>query len=59
MKLDTQYVKDKLQSSKGTWPEISKATKISYSWITKFAQGRIPSPGYPKIESLYKYFKAR
>ena len=59
MQSDRQYVLNKLKASIGKWPAICQETGITYSWITKFAQGRIPSPGFDKIETLTHYFKAR
>jgi hypothetical protein len=30
---------------------------LDYSWLTKFAQGKIPNPGYAKISVLADHFK--
>lgn len=47
-----QKVRDQLNARKGDWPSICQATGLGYSWLCKFAQGRIPSPGVVKIEKL-------
>lgn len=44
-----------LQSRRGDWPTLCKATGLSYWWVTKFAQGRIREPGLSKIERLQRY----
>lgn len=44
-----------LQSRKGEWPTLARAADVSYSWLTKFAQGHIPNPGIntmQKVESV-------
>lgn len=46
-----------LQARKGDWMKLSEAVPgITYSWITKFAQGRIENPGARKLEALQAYF---
>ena len=45
--LDT-LVKD-LQTRRGDWPEIAKQAQVSYSWLTKLAQGRIPDPSIRRV----------
>ena len=41
-----------LQSCKGDLPRISREASVSYSWITKFASGRIENPGYETLRRL-------
>lgn len=38
----------------GRYPEIGRKAKLSYSWVTKFAQGRVPNPTIRNIEALRK-----
>jgi len=45
-------VRSGLQLNKGRWPLISKRAGVSYSWLTKFAQGRIANPGARQLESV-------
>jgi hypothetical protein len=51
-------VKTELLARKGEWPRISRETGISYWWLIKFAQGRIPNPGVLVLEKLQKHFNA-
>lgn len=44
-----------LRRRQGEWPDIAKAAGLSYSWLCKFAQNKIPNPG---IESLAQLDKA-
>lgn len=41
-----------LQDCKGDLPRISREASVSYSWITKFASGRIENPGYETLRRL-------
>lgn len=41
-----------LRERKGQWPSVAERTGVSYSWITKFAQGRIPNPGVATLRKL-------
>jgi predicted transcriptional regulator len=50
---------ERLQSRKGDWAEIARANDVSYSWITKLAQGKIPNPGVLTIERLNSYLRAQ
>lgn len=48
--LDT--VIDDLQRRKGDWPAIAEKADVSYSWLTKFAQGKINNPGIRTVDRL-------
>lgn len=50
-------VRTELAARKGDWPDICKHTGVSYSWLTKFAQGRNDNPGVKTLEKLQVYFK--
>jgi len=55
------YVLDELATRKGDWPAIAKAIQPDswesyYSWLTKFASGKIPDPSVNKIQELADYF---
>lgn len=54
-----QSLRAELQRRRGDWPALCQATGLSYSWLTKFAQGRIREPGLSKIERLREYVEAR
>ncbi len=49
-------VRDELVARKGSWPDVCRQTKLSYWWVTKFAQGRIENPGVLKLEVLQAHF---
>lgn len=56
------YVLSELQTRKGNWPSIAKAIEPDswesyYSWLTKFAQGKIPDPSVNKIQRLADHFR--
>lgn len=41
-----------LQCQRGSWAAIARESGISYSWIAKFANGKITNPGIKRIEDL-------
>lgn len=47
-------VAEALQARKGDWKQIAEDSGVSYSWLTKFAQGRIQNPAYNAIVKLDK-----
>lgn len=51
------YVLAELQQRKGTWRAICRKTGLDYSWLTKFAEGKIDDPGVRKIQLLADYFR--
>ena len=42
-----------LNERKGDWQRVARTAGVSYSWLTKFAQGRIPNPGYMTLKRLH------
>jgi transcriptional regulator with XRE-family HTH domain len=48
---------NQLQERKGDWVEIAQRADVSYSWITKFAQGKIPNPGILTLNKLSQILK--
>ena len=56
--LDTQ-MREFLDGERGDWPRIAIAADVSYSWITKFAVGRIPRPGYQTLLRLQEVQRQR
>jgi len=50
-------VRSELLSRKGEWPRIATATSNSYSWLCKFAQGRMTNPGVRRLEAIDKYLR--
>ena len=47
-----QSIKDRLNANKGDWPTYATKTGVSYSWICKFARGKIPRPGFTPLQKL-------
>lgn len=47
----------RLESRKGDWKQIADDADVSYSWLTKLAQKKIPNPGIKTIERLEKVLK--
>lgn len=41
-----------LAERKGEWPAIAERAGVSYSWLCKFAVGRIDNPGYDSLKRL-------
>jgi hypothetical protein len=44
-----------LRHRRGTWQAIADQSGLNYWWIQRFAQNRIPKPGYDKIQKLAAY----
>lgn len=40
------------QRHKGDWVALAAESGVSYSWLTKFAQGHIPNPGIATLAKL-------
>lgn len=51
-----ETIRENLNSFRGAWPTVCSETGLDYSWLTKFAQGKIPNPGFIKIQALNDYF---
>lgn len=52
--LDTE-VRALLEARRGDWVEIAEKSAVSYSWISKFVNNRIPNPGYATLTNLKTY----
>ena len=52
-----ESIRERLNACKGTWPKVCEDTGLDYSWLTKFAQGKIPNPGYAKVSVLHDHFR--
>jgi hypothetical protein len=48
-----------LQSRKGEWAELARELDVSYSWITKLANRKIPNPSVVTIERLLTIMATR
>lgn len=51
------YLKAKLEASRGQWPAISKATGVPYFTITNLAQGKVEDPRLSTAQRLIDYFR--
>lgn len=54
-----EFIKRRLEESRGFWPQISKVTGVPYFTITNFMQGRVKDPQMSTIQPLVDYFSAR
>ena len=45
-------VRSQLLARKGSWPAICDRAGVSYSWLTKYAQGKITNPGSRQLEAV-------
>ena len=52
-------VKALLVRRRGDWAEIAAGSGVSYSWLSKFVNGRIPNPGFATLCKLHDYLKQR
>lgn len=44
--------RERLGGYKGSWPEIAVAGGVSYSWLQKFACGRIKNPTIDSLQGV-------
>lgn len=51
------YVLDRLQATKGTWPAVAKQAGVSYRTLKKIATKSTVSPGIKNLERLASYFR--
>lgn len=47
-----------LNSAKGQWTEVAKATGIQHQYICRIMDGRIKDPGASKIQRILDYAEA-
>lgn len=52
--LDTEVL-HALEKRRGDWKRIADESGVSYSWISKFANGHIPNPGFKTLSDLRAY----
>lgn len=51
-------VRQLLAPWKRNWHDVAAGSGISYSWITKFMQGRIPNAGSATLNTLRAWLEA-
>jgi len=54
-----EYVLERLEKAKGTWPKVAQETGISRRTIEKIARKEVSDPGVSLVERLHRYFKSR
>ena len=42
-----------LKKRKGDWQTVAAASGVSYSWLSKFANGHIGNPGFDTLKKLH------
>lgn len=48
-----QIVLNLLKARKGDWQAVASEAKVSYSWLSKFANGHIENPGFGTLTKLH------
>ena len=43
-----------LEKARGTWVSVASKSGVSYSWISKFMNGRIQNPGHETLMAIKK-----
>lgn len=52
------FIQDYLETQRGSWPKIAEEAGVTYTWITKVAQGAIANPGIRDIQKLLDHIVA-
>lgn len=51
--LDTRVL-GLLNRRRGDWRAVAADARVSYSWLSKFANGRIDNPGFLTLKRLHR-----
>ena len=43
-----------LEARKGEWQTVAAVSGVSYSWLSKFANGHIANPGFMTLTKLHE-----
>jgi hypothetical protein len=54
-----QYSIEQLARQKGAWPDIARECEVSYSWLCKFAENKIPNAAYTRVEKVAACLRSR
>ncbi len=46
-----------LQARRGGWPELAKQAGVSYSWLVKFAGGKIADPRVNTLAAIQQVLR--
>jgi transcriptional regulator with XRE-family HTH domain len=49
---DISVVRDKLEACKGHWDLVAAESGVSYSWLSKFANGHVENPGANTLQRV-------
>lgn len=49
-----QIVLGLLNARKGDWQAVASEARVSYSWLSKFANGHIENPGFGTLTKLHE-----
>ncbi len=55
--LDTEVL-SMLNARRGEWRDIAAKSDVSYSWLSKFANGHISNPGYATLRGLHQFLSS-
>jgi transcriptional regulator with XRE-family HTH domain len=47
-----------LDAHRGSWPAISAQTRVSYSWLSKFARGEAANPTFQRVQRLHDHLQS-
>lgn len=54
-----QNSRDILARHKGIWPEVARECGVSYSWISKFVNGKIEDAGAKRLERICAFLHTK
>ncbi len=52
-----ERVRELLHKRRGDWKAVADGSGVSYSWLSKFANGHITNPGYSTLRKLESFLK--
>jgi hypothetical protein len=53
------YIKARLEASRGDWPDISKKSKVPYFTMTNIVQGKVKNPRVQTVQALFNELERR
>ena len=54
-----EQLRSELRSHRGSFPSISRASGLSYSWLTKFYAGKMRNPTVGSLDRLKRALDER
>lgn len=54
-----EFVKRRLEESRGYWPQIAESSGVPYFTIANIVQGKSEDPRISSVQKLVDYFAAR